>query len=560
MSGSNSKNERRELEREKRSQIERQRAEEERKEKMRAKIYIAIGVIVAIVIVALLIWNSGIWKKDSVAVTIGEHEYSVSETNYYYLQSRQTETMYAYYGMSSYDSTLADDEQFLAATEEELDEEGNVVTEAQDAQSYQEYFRESAVDSLKWVTVWYDAAVAAGYQMPDAAQSEIDSALASVSEVARQNGISKASYYKQVYGEHMTEKLFTQILERYYLAYYYYQEFPTSQEVPEEEIDSYYEENAASYDKFNYNVYTVDGTAASTTDDEGNTVEPTEEEQALALEAAEMLANAVVADIEAGASFHTAASTYDSAEDAEADEDYYYKSGVSLSGITPLAQDWFSDSSRSEGDVTTVLNGTTYYVFEYLERYRDDLKTNNIRHILIKAETTDYYTDENGVEQVYVAPEEPAEDYEEPEIITKPSEEQWATALAEIERIEQEWLEQGGTEEQFAALAEQYSDDTGSNTNGGLYENVASGSFVTVFEDWMFESGRATSDYAILQNESDGSYFGYHLAYYVSDGEPTWRTSIRSTLQNEKTNEWYEAQELNYEVVTDESAMVQVGV
>jgi PPIC-type PPIASE domain. len=150
---------------------------------------------------------------------------------------------------------------------------------------------------------------------------------------------------------------------------------------------------------------------------------------------------------------------------------------------------------------------------------------------------------EDGTETVY-DPTILAEGEEEPVIVAKPSEEQWAAAQAEIERIQAEWLTastgNGSLEDKFAELANQYSDDGGSNTTGGLYVDRAPGGFVPNFEDWVFDPSRAAGDYGIVQN--DGQYVGYHLIYYVGDGQPQWMIAIRGTLKQEASLAWYDAE------------------
>jgi len=78
------------------------------------------------------------------------------------------------------------------------------------------------------------------------------------------------------------------------------------------------------------------------------------------------------------------------------------------------------------------------------------------------------------------------------------------------------WAKAGATEENFALLAAQNSVDTGSSSNGGLYENVQQGQMVQAFDAWIFDEARETGNYGLVKTE-----FGYHLMYYVS-GEDAW--------------------------------------
>ena len=94
------------------------------------------------------------------------------------------------------------------------------------------------------------------------------------------------------------------------------------------------------------------------------------------------------------------------------------------------------------------------------------------------------------------------------------SEEDWNTALAEAERILQEWKDGEATEESFAQLAASYTDDTASAPSGGLYTDLSiEASYVEPFLDWATDSTRRPGDTGIVQTE-----YGYHIMYFV-EGE-----------------------------------------
>ena len=145
----------------------------------------------------------------------------------------------------------------------------------------------------------------------------------------------------------------------------------------------------------------------------------------------------------------------------------------------------------------------------------------SVRHILIMVEA-----DENG-------------EY---------TDEAKAAAKAKAEEILAEYESGDKTEESFAQLAETYSDDTGSNTNGGLYENVYRGEMVTEFNDWCFDSSRKAGDTGIVYNE--GSYVGYHVMYYSGIGDKYSTSSARESELSSVVEERLTALEDSYEVVT----------
>ena len=154
------------------------------------------------------------------------------------------------------------------------------------------------------------------------------------------------------------------------------------------------------------------------------------------------------------------------------------------------------------------------------EEVAEQYPTKAVRHILVKA-----VADENG-EYTDEAKEE---------------------AKAKAEEIYKEWQDGDATEETFAELAELYSEDDGSNTNGGLYDSVLEGQMVTEFNDFCFDEARQAGDTGIVYGES-GSYAGYHVMYFVGDGDPAENETGRSYILSDKLNEWLQGLVDNVEV------------
>ena len=145
-----------------------------------------------------------------------------------------------------------------------------------------------------------------------------------------------------------------------------------------------------------------------------------------------------------------------------------------------------------------------------LEEIKEQYPTVAVRHILVKAEAA-----EDGTY----------------------TEEAKEAAKAKAEEILKEWEEGDKTEESFAALAEEYSEDSGSNTNGGLYDSVMQGQMVEEFDAFCFDESRKSGDTAIVYGES-GSYAGYHVMYFVGEGDPADNETGRSYIASEKMSEW----------------------
>lgn len=131
-----------------------------------------------------------------------------------------------------------------------------------------------------------------------------------------------------------------------------------------------------------------------------------------------------------------------------------------------------------------------------------DGKYVNVRHILFTPEGGT--TDENG-KTVY-------------------SQEEWDACKNKAEDIMNMWTSGAQTEESFAALAKSMSQDPGSQSNGGLYENVQQGQMVEAFDNWCFDEKREPGHNGIVKTD-----FGYHLMYFVSS-TPIWESTVRSQL------------------------------
>lgn len=119
--------------------------------------------------------------------------------------------------------------------------------------------------------------------------------------------------------------------------------------------------------------------------------------------------------------------------------------------------------------------------------------------------------------------------------VTTFSEEDWANAEAEAKAVLDEWLAGDKTEDSFAELANAKSEDAGSNTKGGLYEQVYEGQMVQAFNDWCFDETRQYGDYDIVKTE-----YGFHIMFYV-DSEPMWKYYAESDWKTEQTNQFTSA-------------------
>lgn len=122
--------------------------------------------------------------------------------------------------------------------------------------------------------------------------------------------------------------------------------------------------------------------------------------------------------------------------------------------------------------------------------------------------------------------------------LTTYTDDAWAACLKEAEKLLNDWKAGEATEESFAKLANEHSEDGGSNTSGGLYENIAPGdNYMESFLNWSVDMTRQAGDTGIVKTD-----YGYHIMYYIA-GEPHWFTEASTQLLAERITEMTDAAE-----------------
>jgi len=125
--------------------------------------------------------------------------------------------------------------------------------------------------------------------------------------------------------------------------------------------------------------------------------------------------------------------------------------------------------------------------------------------------------------------------------VTTYSEEEWAACLKEAENVLAQWKAGKATEETFAQLANELSEDGGSNTSGGLYTGItAETNFVKPFLDWSMDKGRKVGDTGIVKTD-----YGYHIMYF-SKTQQLWAYYAEVSFISENTTATVEKAKKEY--------------
>ena len=122
-------------------------------------------------------------------------------------------------------------------------------------------------------------------------------------------------------------------------------------------------------------------------------------------------------------------------------------------------------------------------------------------------------------------------------------------ARAKAEEVYETWKAGEKTEDSFANLAIEISEDGGSSTNGGLYKGVYRGEMVEPFEDWCFDPARQPGDTGIV----DTSY-GSHIMYFVSS-DTGWHKAVLSGLLDKAYSAFMEELIEKHPITIDEDVM-----
>ena len=195
---------------------------------------------------------------------------------------------------------------------------------------------------------------------------------------------------------------------------------------------------------------------------------------------------------------------------AEDYENGTYASPTASTNTGDAISTWVFDEDRQAGDTELVPDGDNYYLAVFHRSGRNEYNTVNVRHILIKVNSSSL--------------DKESETYEADLAALKESKK------AEADKILQEWKDGAATEESFAELADKYSED---GAAGGLYEQVYHNQMVTEFNDWIFDASRQTGDTGIVETT-----YGYHVMYFVGTDLPYWQVQVKNALQTKDHNDW----------------------
>ena len=449
------------------------RKEEKEKEKKEERISTTVGIVFLVALVCLVASfpiRTYLATHETYVVINGEE---VNKVEFDYVYNTSKNNYITQYG--SYLSYFG------------LDTSKDLSTQMySDTLTWQDYFEQNAVESLKQNKALMAEAKAAGFTYDTT--DEYNTFKETIKTSAAAAGVSDKEYVRSIYGSYATMGRIEEYVKNDMVMNAYYQKLQEDNAPSDDEIQSYYEENKATYDSVDYRLTTIeadlptepteladpveetaadttgttDGTAATDTTQD-TAYQPSDAEIAKAMEDAKVLADDAEQTV---------------AKDGEAHEN------EKKSSVNYLISDWLFDDARKAGDTTVITNDNShcYYVVAFEKRYLDETPSADVR-VIIPTE------DKNG------------------------------------EEILEEWKNGAATEDSFAELCKKYTQDTSAVENGGLFEQVTKTGMTEELSNWIFDSSRQAGD-TVAITVSDTTY----VLYYIGQDQPEWKINIKNTL------------------------------
>jgi hypothetical protein len=474
---------------------------------MEQKLVKAIPIVIAAVAVVFAIgWFlnfMGVPQRMTTVMAVGDTKISQAQYTYYYQQiysnyASQAQ-QYAQYGISGIPGMM---DYSTVPSEQKYD--GEDAEGKGDDYMWSDYLRDKTNEFLQQYITLGKEAKAANITLSEDEQKEIDETIKSIREQAASSDYSLNAYLRLYYGRGVNEKLLREAMELETLSSKLIEQKSDelARNYTDEQLEAKYQKDQNTYNvltarMFQFTTETPDYPKDATDAQKKELDEKAKKET-------KAKADAMLGKVTGEESFKEQAlanASKDQKDDYKKDEATLMKNTAvtQFSQISDDAVKWATSAKKGDKKVFETDAGC-YVVYIVEAAHRDASETVDVRHILFKVDSE-------------------AEDQ------TKAK----ADAKKKAEDALAEWQKGDKTEESFAALATEKTEDTGSQSTGGLYERVYKGQMVKSFENWCFDKGRKAGDTGIVESEH-----GYHVMFFVQkNDEPLWKLKIRDALSSE---------------------------
>ena len=256
-------------------------AEEKAQQRKANRLYGAIAVVFVLVAALLVVVNSGVLERSATAITVDGENYTAAQMNYYYYGIKNSIINSGYSSFYGIDTSVAMDKQNMSDTAKmllQVTDEGDI--------TWDQFFRDYATRQLSVQVMAAKEAEANGMGEDDDIRAEVNEVIDNITAGAKEQGYTLKSYLKLAYGSTMTVSTFKKMMTLEEVATHYMQHYQEELSYTESQLEEYYQANSSDFDVASYEYIYFKGTADSTTDADGNTVQPTEAASAAAKTAA----------------------------------------------------------------------------------------------------------------------------------------------------------------------------------------------------------------------------------------------------------------------------------
>lgn len=504
----------------------------EKKGKKWAKVWITIGVILLALLIFLLSFF-GVFDRQATAIKYkdGSHlKVSGAEYEYYYRMyynyyanmSQQYEQQYSnYFGegagktMTGFDYKKTPDEQKFVSPQGQNE---TVPAKYGKNPTWADYFEYKAISDSEASKKVYKLAEKDGYKLTKSETKQMNDFIKELEDSAKQNDYSLDAFLRTNYGKGMTKGLLKKIYTRQTIVQRYLDDKKAAfkNSVTTKDISREYKKNQKDYTKLTVRYYQfsdtiADSKAKSMSSAQKRKINNKNKKKAQTfLKAAN---NGNFSELAAQNAKGTEASSIRTDNSYTTLSDTTYSSLASY--INKDAADWAFKKSTKVGDknifVKTDDNGLKSYAVVLVasgQTVDNSTYPVSVRQILIKSGT-----DSNTGEE------------------TRSD----AAAKQLADKILKKYQDGKHTEKAFAALATKYTEDDGSKSNGGLYEDITSDSqYVDEFKNWAL-AGHNPGDVGIIKTQ-----YGYHIMYFVKKSSlPQYQLDVRDAVADKKYDAWY---------------------
>lgn len=479
---------------------------------MEQKLVKAIPIVIAAVAVVCAIgWFinfMGVPQRLTTVLTVGDTKVNQAQYTYYYQQiysnyASQAQ-QYAQYGISGIPGMM---DYNKLPSEQKYD--GEDAADKGDNYMWSDYLRDKTNEFIQQYIALGQEAKAAKITLSEAEQKEIDETIKSIREQAASSDFSLNAYLRLYYGRGVNENTLREAMELETLSRKLIEQKgdELSRGYTDEQLEKKYQSDKNTYDVVTARMFQFTTKTPEYPKDATDAQKKELDEKAAKETKAK--ADAMLGKVTNEETFKQQALANVSADEKED----YQKDGATLMKNTAVSQfsqisdeavKWAASAKAGDKKVFET-DGGCYVVYIVEAAHRNTSETVDVRHILFKVDTE-------------------AEDQAKAK----------ADAKKKAEDALAEWQKGDKTEDAFAALATDKTEDTGSQSTGGLYENVYKGQMVASFENWCFDAARKPGDTGIVESEH-----GYHVMYFVEkNDEPLWKINIREALSSEDSQKY----------------------